>query len=432
VTIARSMPTKRAKPGYKLTPCGEIPRDWDCIRLGEVFAERVETGFNDLPLLAVTGGRGVVPRNTLNRRDSSNVDKSAYLRVLPGDIAYNTMRMWQGVGGLSVHEGIVSPAYTVCRPLEKLAPAFAPHLLKHPANIRLFHRHSQGMVDDTLNLKFHNFAKIQVALPPVTQQRRIASMLSDFDEALSNTQAVLEKKELFKTKLVEQLFRYGLDKSGHLKLRAKTKQSAIGLIPEHWSLVRVRDAGEVRLGRQRAPDQHSGKHRTPYLRVANVLDGFIDYSDVLSMDFTPEERKIFFLRPGDVLLNEGQSLELVGRSALFSGTENTFCFQNSLIRFRAGNDCLPQFAQTVFKRYLDKEIFQAVALQTTSIAHLGADRLASMWFPLPPVDEQRRIIENLENWSVALATEAAKVTSLERTKAEVARRLLTGELRVKA
>lgn len=89
---------------------------WQRFQLGELFTERIEMNRPDLKLLAITGTEGIVDRNSLVKRDTSNADKSKYLRVAPGDIAYNTMRMWQGVFGLSTMEGIVSPAYTVCTP----------------------------------------------------------------------------------------------------------------------------------------------------------------------------------------------------------------------------------------------------------------------------------------------------------------------------
>jgi len=84
--------------------------EWRSWHLGELFQERVENNRNDLPLLSITREEGVVPRNGLERKDTSSEDKSKYLRICPGDIGYNTMRMWQGVSALSRHEGIVSPA----------------------------------------------------------------------------------------------------------------------------------------------------------------------------------------------------------------------------------------------------------------------------------------------------------------------------------
>ena len=149
-----------------LAPLGSTPRSstvWQTHRLGDLFRPRTEVSRADLRLLAVTGGRGVVPRHDLDRKDSSNPDKSRYLRVAPGDIVYNTMRMWQGVSARSSLEGIVSPAYTVCVPGREIDAEFAAVLFKHTPVVHLFHRHSQGLVSDTLNLKFDSFAKILFA-----------------------------------------------------------------------------------------------------------------------------------------------------------------------------------------------------------------------------------------------------------------------------
>jgi len=156
-------------------------REW---QLGDLFTERVETGRTDLPLLSITGDRGVIPRDELERRDVSKADKSKYLRIAPGDIGYNTMRMWQGMSALSSLEGIVSPAYTICIPGPDIRGPFAAHLFKLPSVIHLFHRYSQGLVKDTLNLKFPQFAKIRLTIPGVEEQKRIAEVLSALDREI--------------------------------------------------------------------------------------------------------------------------------------------------------------------------------------------------------------------------------------------------------
>jgi type I restriction enzyme S subunit len=156
-------------------------RPWKTWHLGELFTERSETNRPDLPLLAVTANRGVISRDELERRDTSNADKSKYLRIVPGDIGYNTMRMWQGVSALSALEGIVSPAYTICVPGPAIDGLFAAQLFKLPAVVHLFHRFSQGLVKDTLNLKFRQFARVPVTIPEVEEQRAIARVLSVLD-----------------------------------------------------------------------------------------------------------------------------------------------------------------------------------------------------------------------------------------------------------
>jgi len=76
-----------------------------------------------------------------------------------------------------------------------------------------------------------------------------------------------------------------------------------------WRKVPLRELGHIQAGRQRSPQFTEGTMR-PYLRVANVFDGYIDTSDVLIMRFTDAEYRVYQLRHGDILLNEGQSREL--------------------------------------------------------------------------------------------------------------------------
>lgn len=160
--------------------------DWVEVKLGEVFNERNDKRFDDLKLVAITTNNGVIDRDELDRRDTSSDDKSNYKRILPGDIGYNTMRMWQGVSGYSELEGIVSPAYTIVTPLkEKVDGLFMSYLFKHPPVVDLFRRYSQGLVSDTLNLKYSNFAQIKLKVPPSTkEQKKIASVFTEIDKEI--------------------------------------------------------------------------------------------------------------------------------------------------------------------------------------------------------------------------------------------------------
>jgi type I restriction enzyme S subunit len=132
-------------------------------------------------------------------------------------------------------------------------------------------------------------------------------------------------------------------------------------IPPGWRWIRVDQAGEVRLGRQRSPEHEYGEHMFPYLRVANVFEDFIDTTDVLEMNITPREQEVYRLVPGDILLNEGQSPELVGRPAMYIGNPKDACFQNTLLRFRHTEYVSPHFALLVFRHYLRSGHFTRVA-----------------------------------------------------------------------
>ena len=136
----------------------EFEKQWNEVQLGDVFSERVERGYESLPLLSVTES-GIRYRDELDRRDSSNPDKSKYLRICPGDIGYNTMRMWQGRSALSPYEGIVSPAYTILKPNKLIDVRYMAYLFKFQPMIYTFYRYSQGLVSDTWSIKVSNLCK---------------------------------------------------------------------------------------------------------------------------------------------------------------------------------------------------------------------------------------------------------------------------------
>lgn len=175
--------------------------EWKEMYLGEMFTERAETRYCDLPLLSI-GQIGVYPQDESVKKDTSNDDKSKYKRICPGDIGYNTMRMWQGRSALSELEGIVSPAYTVVTPKNNADYVFFSYLFKMPKMTNLFWRNSQGLVDDTLNCKFKDFSLVKTMLPPTKEeQNAIAQVLHTTDKEISllkdKAQKLTEQKRGF-------------------------------------------------------------------------------------------------------------------------------------------------------------------------------------------------------------------------------------------
>ncbi|CAD5366520.1 Restriction endonuclease subunit S [Rubrivivax sp. A210] len=275
----------------------------------------------------------------------------------------------------------------------------------------------------------------RVPIPPEDDQVLIRTVLDILDTTIHQTETLIEKLKLVKHGLLHDLLNRGIDDNGELRPPLGEaphlyKQSPLGWIPRDWACVSVRGAGTVQLGRQRSPQHERGRYLMPYLRVANVFDGLIDFSDVYEMNFNPTEQEVFSVLPGDIFLNEGQSLELVGRSALYDGPPNAYCYQNSLVRFRCGSGAIPEYLRAVFKRWLDIGKFMQVAKQTTSMAHLGADRFAEMSIALPSRREQELVVERARPIEVRLSTEEGVVRKLRLAKSGLMDDLLTGRVRV--
>ena len=180
--------------------------EWKQDRLGKLFAERSETKCEHLELLAITGTQGVIPRSQLDLKDNSSEDKSKYLRICVGDIGYNTMRMWQGVSAYSNYEGIVSPAYTILKPNSMINAKYFAYLFKMPDVVFLFYRFSQGLVDDTRNLKYENFKKISVTYPAdIEEQNAIVAVLEKADQEIELIRQSIEQEKQKKKALMQLL-----------------------------------------------------------------------------------------------------------------------------------------------------------------------------------------------------------------------------------
>jgi len=273
-------------------------------------------------------------------------------------------------------------------------------------------------------------------IPDLTKQRRIAEVLDAADEAIWSTERLIAKLERAKGGLLSNLLTRGID--AHHRFRdidlhpEMFAVTSTGRIPASWDVVSVGDVGDVLLGRQRSPQHQKGRFLVPYLRVANVFEGFIDYSDVLSMNFTPREQEIYGLRSGDLLLNEGQSLELVGRCAVYEGRPDLHCFQNTLVRYRCSESIIPKFAYLTFKYWLALGRFMHVAKKTTSMAHLGASRFAAMPIAVPSLKEQQDIVVVFDSFERRIMIEHDQLAKQKLMKQGLMYDLLTGRVQVRA
>ncbi|MBL9020585.1 MAG: restriction endonuclease subunit S [Myxococcales bacterium] len=193
-------------------------------------------------------------------------------------------------------------------------------------------------------------------------------------------------------------------------------------LPEGWCWATVEQVGDVLLGRQRAPQFLTGRWSRPYLRVANIKDDALDLSDIEQMDFDAVHFEKYRLLPGDILVSEGQSPELVGQSAIYRGGVDGLCFQKTLHRFRAvPGGPSAEFAQVVFRAHVKTGLFTKAASITTNIAHLTLEKFVASRFPLPPEHEQSRIVEEVER-RLTVADDAERAIRAQLARADRLRR----------
>ena len=177
---------------------------WEQRKLGDYFIERNERN-GDGEMISVTINSGIRKFDELNRHDTKPDDLSKYKRVEIGDIAYNSMRMWQGASGYSPYSGILSPAYTVITPKEGVSSRFFAYLIKRPKTIHLFEINSQGLTKDTWNLKFPAFAPIEVKAPvSYEEQVNISRILIQLDNLIT-----LHQCKVFYKNIISKNLKFG-------------------------------------------------------------------------------------------------------------------------------------------------------------------------------------------------------------------------------
>lgn len=239
-----------------------------------------------------------------------------------------------------------------------------------------------------------------VALAPSAEQERIVVAIEEHFTRLDAVDASLDVAEA----RCQALTRCVLVSSIPMEL------------PEGWKLTTVADAGETGLGRQRSPKYHSGTNMKPYLRVANVFEDRIDTSSIMEMHFEEADFEKYRLREGDILLNEGQSPELLGRPAIYRGEPPRVAFTNSLIRFVPGPGVMPEWALLVFRRHMHARRFMRESRITTNIAHLALGRFRTVEFPIPPLDTQHELVSSTRT---VLTSIDQMIVQIHRTRAKI-------------
>ena len=166
-------------------------------------------------------------------------------------------------------------------------------------------------------------------------------------------------------------------------------------VPKGWVNAAVGQCGFVQLGRQRSPENRSKNYARPYIRAANITESGIEVSDVLQMDYPPDEFQRFRLEVGDILLSEASgSPNQVGKPAIWQGEISDCCFQNTVIRVKPVV-VQADFLLMIFHYFYTSGAFARVATGV-GINHLGADRFSRMVIPLPPFSEQERIVAEVK------------------------------------
>ncbi|MFI5572140.1 restriction endonuclease subunit S [Streptomyces sp. NPDC051740] len=192
-------------------------------------------------------------------------------------------------------------------------------------------------------------------------------------------------------------------------------------LPSGWVRVNLDEIAEVQGGIQKQQKRRPVENKFPFLRVANVGSGTLDLEDVHEVELFEGELERFVLRPGDLLVVEGNgSVSQLGRAARWSGEIENCVHQNHLIRVRPGPAISAKFLELLWNSSTVSGQLRRVAASTSGLHTLSTAKLKRVSLALPPLEEQWRIVAALEE---QLSRLDAAVASVHTAKRETTRLL---------
>lgn len=274
------------------------------------------------------------------------------------------------------------------------------------------------------HLSAKHLRELELAVPPLPEQRRIAEILSVVDESIAATQAVIDQTRTVKQGVLKRLLTKGI---GHTRF----KQTEIGEIPEAWEVVPLQAIASVQTGLAKGSSKPDDPVELPYLRVANVQDGYIDLTEIKSTAVDRSRVPRYSLRAGDVLLTEGGDFDKLGRGAVWRAQVEPCLHQNHVFAVRPNQDVLlPDFLAAQTASDHGKRYFLSCAKRTTNLASINSTQLKEFPAIVPPLEEQSEIIARTAAFQEAEDVAKGNLRRLEKVKSAIMSDLLTGRKRV--
>lgn len=392
-------------------------QDTKAVHLGEIFKSSRGKGHEGLPTLSVTLNHGLVFRDTLVRRTETNLSANEHLFVKKGDIAYNMMRAWQGALGRASSDGLVSPAYVVLRPTKKVDSLYAEYLFKTPRLIYLFWAYSYGLTQDRLRLYYNDFSKITVEVPEISTQKKIAQILSTWDNAILATERLLENSRQRKKALMQQLL---------------TGKKRLPGFEGEWVRYLLSEVANIIVS---PVDKKSYPEEQP-VKLCNYTDVYYNTRISKSMSFmeataTASEIKKYVLKIHDVVITKDSETpgDIAVPALINEDLGGVLCGYHLAILRSKSEKLHGPFLSYLLSMKKTRYYFFTLATGATRFG-LSVGAINNAEVKLPPVGEQEAISKILTTADQEIQALQNRLGHFKQEKKALMQQLLTGKRRV--
>ena len=403
------------------------------VRIGDLLTPRQERvsradwRFDQLQPITIHFG-GAISR----RKIAGGTDYSLPLFwARPGDVVLSKIDLKNGAVGV-LPEGwgnvVVTSHFKVYTPDICRLDARFFRLLLQTKDFKNWLWANRSGADGRTEVKLDVFEMLEIPLPPIREQTALCDAYSTaLDHAarleqeaqpiedagvrvFETTLGVVAPPPLPERPVFVARFR-DIDRWSHEGiLRASTQPQAVSAL---WPMAPLGTVGKVTYGIQKCPANRPGTHARPYLRVANVQRNALDLREIKYINVPDEEMPKLRLEPGDLLLCEGNSAELVGRGAIWRGEIEDCVHQNHVLRVRLDQTkLLPEFVMAIINSGHGQAYFRLKAKRTTNLASINSKEVAGLPIPLLPIEEQSTLLRKLHDITLTADTKRIEAQTL--------------------
>ena len=434
---------------------GEVPEGWEIGRIRSLFREVSERydaqSNNQLPLLSVSEYYGVAKREDKIKTGEVLVRAESldgYKVCRAGDIVSNIMLAWTGALGVSPLSGIVSPAYSVYRPLKDVCSKYFHYLFRTDRYTDVFNKYSTGIIASRLRLYSPEFYAIPAIIPPLPEQRRIADYLDEkcaaIDGAVCELKRGIEDCKAWKKAIIFEAVtgkrRVGIFNAEKQSCREAEKMRPsgipwIGEIPEGWRVMRLKHLIGILPGYAFKSEDFNFSNGIRLLRGINVGVDSLRWDECVYWDrVISEDLDRYQIQAGDLIVGLDRPWIEEGTRVCFAKKEDLPCLLvQRVCRIRT----LGEMDLRIINYWLSSEAFErALACDTTgvSVPHISPYQIMEFRITLPSLPEQRAIADYLDKKCAAIdamvVEKEALIADLEAYKKSLIYETVTGKREV--
>jgi type I restriction enzyme S subunit len=423
--------------GFRVTELGVVPASWSIISIGKVAT--LKSGGTPSTVKEEYWKNGNIPWiNSGALRDSYVIRPTEFITKLGLEnssaklFPINTIVIaltgaTTGRVGLLTIESSTNQSVVGIFPNDRFSPHYLFYYLMFSREKILNLR--SGAAQPHINKAI--VEQFLIPLPPLPEQRAIAQVLRTVQEAREKTEAVIEATKALKKAMMKHLFTYGpvpLEEAAKVSLN----ETEIGMVPEYWEIELLGNCATVQTGIAKGKKLKSNDVvRVPYLRVANVQDGYLDLTELKQISIEKSDISKYLLQEGDVLLTEGGDFDKLGRGFIWHGQIPQCVHQNHIFAVRVNKNRLnPGFFAYQIQSEYGKKYFLTVAHRTTHLACINSSKLKNFPVIIPPHTEQQLITHILSSIDLKIITEESRRQALDALFKTLLRDLMIARIRV--